>query len=79
MNKDCFAYKNNQCRALNEIGWCTDDKTCAFYKTKEEQNDSINKSYNRFASLDDVTQKYIADKYYNGKCHWKKAGDSNDR
>ena len=44
MYKDCFAYKNDKCRALNEIEWCTDDRPCAFYKTKEEQNASINKN-----------------------------------
>jgi hypothetical protein len=79
MNKECFAYKNNQCRALNEAEWCKDDKACAFYKTKEEQNHSINKAYTRLTSLDKDTQRYIVDKYYNGKYHWKKAGDFNGR
>ena len=70
MNKNCFANKNNRCKILNHIQ-CTNN-TCSFFKTKQEQEESLNKAYTRIALLDKVIQKHIADTYYNGKMPWLK-------
>ncbi len=76
MKRDCFAYKENVnkafCKALKEIN-CID---CSFYKTKEQQKNSIKKANIILSSLDKVTQKNIADKYYQGKYSWNNKGKS---
>lgn len=73
MNNNCFAYKNKRCKALDRM-LCADNN-CQFYKTEEEQKESLKKAYARLASLDKAEQKYISDNYYKGKYPWLKAGD----
>ena len=68
MNKNCFANKNNRCKILNDIQ-CANN-SCSFFKTEEEQEESINRANTRIASLDKAIQKSIADTYYNGKMPW---------
>lgn len=34
IKKDCFAYKNNNCTALNDL-YCAKEK-CSFYKTRKQ-------------------------------------------
>lgn len=68
MNKNCFANKNSRCKILNDIQ-CANN-SCSFFKTEEEQEESINRANARIASLDKAIQKSIADTYYNGKMPW---------
>lgn len=68
MNKNCFANKNNRCKILNDIQ-CANN-SCSFFKTEEEQEESINRANARIALLDKAIQKSIADTYYNGKMPW---------
>ena len=74
MKKDCFAYRENTnkafCKAVKEIN-CID---CSFYKTKNQQENSIKKANIILSSLDKVTQENIANKYYQGKYSWKNKG-----
>lgn len=72
MNKNCFANKSNRCKILNHMQ-CA-NTTCSFFKTEDEQEESLNKAYTRIASLDKAIQKSIADTYYNGKMPWVKGG-----
>ncbi|APM39946.1 hypothetical protein [Clostridium kluyveri] len=73
MNENCFAYKNSRCKILKSTQ-CVNN-SCSFFKTEEEQEESLNKAYARIASLDKAIQKSIADTYYNGKVPWLKGGD----
>ena len=70
MNKNCFANKNNRCKILNHIK-CVNN-SCSFFKTEEDQEESLNKAYARITSLDKAIQRNIADTYYNGKMPWIK-------
>ncbi|NFL36804.1 hypothetical protein [Clostridium botulinum] len=70
MNKNCFANKNNRCKILKHIQ-CANN-SCSFFKTEDEQEESLNKANARIASLDKAIQKSIADAYYNGKMPWSK-------
>lgn len=74
MNNDCFAYKNKRCKALDKM-LCADGN-CSFYKTANEEKTSLKKTYERIASLDKATQKYISNTYYKGRFPWLKAGDA---
>lgn len=70
MNKNCFANKNNRCKILNSIQCAK--TTCSFFKTEEEQEESLNKANAHITSLDKAIQNSIADTYYNGKMPWLK-------
>jgi len=76
MNINCFAYKSGQCKILKTME-CKNN-ICSFFKTKEEQEESLNKAYTRLASLDKATQRNIADTYYEGKSPWLKVGDADE-
>jgi hypothetical protein len=45
VKKDCFAFKNGDCIALNDL-YCAKEK-CSFYKSKEEYNNGLLQSKNR--------------------------------
>jgi len=45
---------------------------CPFKKTREEDLASIQRAYQRLASLNDSTQNRIAQKYYGGYMPWNK-------
>ena len=62
---DCFALKENgKCSVVN--GGACEGKSCGFYKTKEEQERSLEKARGRLRSLPEHQQDAIADKYYGG-------------
>lgn len=66
---DCFAVnENGKCMALG-VGKCQGE-SCGFYKTKEQQAQSLEKSKNRLRSLPEYQQQAIADKYYGGVRKW---------
>ena len=46
IKEDCFAYKRNSCKALNDL-YCKNGK-CPFYKTKK-RFDADKKKYNAIA------------------------------
>ena len=60
-DKTCTALRNKTCHG----------EGCVFFQTKEQYEASYKKVFIRLASLDYVTQMYIADKYYGGKKRWK--------
>lgn len=71
----CFAFdpsRQNGCAALI-VYKCLGEK-CAFFKTPGQALEGKRKRYARIASLDEMTQEYIAGKYYDGKMPWKGAG-----
>lgn len=68
MSNNCFEYGNKGCKILKEKS--CNISTCSFYKTKEEQKESINKAYKRISSLDSKLQRNIADIYFDGNFPW---------
>jgi hypothetical protein len=60
----------NGCSALI-VYKCLGEK-CPFFKTPEQALEGKRKRYARLASLDKTTQRYIAEKYYNGRMPWRK-------
>jgi len=68
MSNNCFAYGNRGCKILKEKQ--CNINTCSFYKTKEEQEKSINKAFKRISSLDTKIQRNIADIYFEGNYPW---------
>lgn len=74
MDKKCFAFGRQQsCRALEGVARCC-RKKCTYYKTRKQFESEIEQAYIRLASLDEIKQKEISDKYYGGKMPWKKGG-----
>lgn len=49
MNKDCFAYSNGGCGALNST--ICQKKPCSFYKTHQRQRLEKRKAYDRLMDL----------------------------
>lgn len=77
MKNKCYAFSGQkQCRIL-AVKKCT-GSSCSFFKTAEQYKESFKKANVRLASLDKEKQKYIAEKYYNGKMPWQKGGDGHD-
>ena len=74
MNKNCFAYTNKRCRALDKMLCATG--SCPFYKTAEEYENGIKKSYERINSMDSAAQESISDTYYKGRYPWLKEDDA---
>ncbi len=68
MNNTCFAHGNKGCKILKEKQ--CNISTCSFYKTKEEQKESIYKAYKHISSLDSRLQRNIADIYFDGNFPW---------
>jgi hypothetical protein len=65
------------CTELTETGRCKLFNTyvckgdfCRFKKTFEDQKSIDNKTYQRLASLSELQQTYISNKYYSGKKPW---------
>ncbi len=67
---NCFAL-GRQCSILKK----TECQGCSFMKSKEEYINSKRKSYNRLASLPEVRQDYISDKYYSSRKPWLTGGE----
>jgi hypothetical protein len=73
-NKFCISCnKYNRCSTLT-VGKCVGE-SCSFARSKEQAKSSIEKAYERLASLDKENQRYISDKYYGGKMPWVKGGE----
>lgn len=76
MNR-CFAIKEKrECKALT-VNRCIGE-SCAFFKTRREQNKSQKIANERLKQLPIEKQMYIADKYHNGKMFWIKGGERYD-
>ena len=68
-NNFCIANtKGNMCSKLN-VEKCMGE-SCSFAMTKEEAEASMEKAFERLATLDNVVQIYISNKYYGGKMPW---------
>lgn len=66
---DCFAMKKNgKCTVLS--GEVCEGTSCGFYKTKEEQEKSLEKANARRRSLPEYRQDDIAARYHGGKREW---------
>ena len=66
---DCINYKDGKCRALTD-GVCTVDKSCRFYKSREQALDERDQVFKRLRRLPQARQRAIADTYYNHKMAW---------
>ena len=67
----CFGSNGkNGCNILT-VRWCQQDK-CSFYKSTQELEEDRKKVYLLLAALPPDMQRYISDKYYNGKMLWAK-------
>lgn len=58
-----------RCTALH-VPYCK-GKGCPFMKTREQQEEEIKAVYKRIATLEEIKQKRISEKYYNGKRPWR--------
>ncbi|MCM1222082.1 MAG: hypothetical protein NC548_47195 [Lachnospiraceae bacterium] len=66
---DCFAMNDRgKCGVLG-TGVCQ-GSGCGFHKTKEEQEQSLERARERLRSLPEHQQDAIADKYYGGVRRW---------
>lgn len=73
INNFCMAYtRSNGCKKLS-VKKCIGE-SCSFAQSKEQAKASLEKCFERLASLDLDFQKYISDKYYGGKMPWLKGG-----
>jgi hypothetical protein len=65
MEKQCFAYRNEKCKAL-KVNKC-EGESCSFFKTKAQADEDQKKVFRRINSLDPATRRNIMDLYYGGK------------
>jgi hypothetical protein len=66
---DCCALTlNGECTRLT-VSNCQGEK-CPFKRTRKEEFDSIQCTYQRLSCLDNLTQNHIAKKYYGGHMPW---------
>ena len=72
----CFARKKNGCSAL-ETG-CPGFSECAFYKTRKQQNESLERAHARLRSLPADQQAHISEAYYFGTMPWRKGRKAAD-
>ena len=66
---DCFAMNDRGKCSILGSGMCQ-GSSCGFHKTKEEQEQSLEKARERLRSLPEHQQDAIADKYYGGVRRW---------
>lgn len=76
MDKKCIFLGDDKpnsikCKVLS-VDKCNSEK-CSFFKTEQEYEEGIKKANARLATLDNVLQEHIADKYYNGKKIWQES------
>ncbi|MBC2724390.1 MAG: hypothetical protein HGJ97_17305 [Desulfosporosinus sp.] len=77
MKNICFAsIPGNRCRILT-VKKCS-GRTCSFYKTEEQQKESLKRAYERLRNLGKKEQEDIARKYSRGKMFWQEGGDAID-
>jgi hypothetical protein len=63
-----FLYLHIQLEPYN-VHKCLQDK-CSFYKSTQELEEDRKKAYLLLAALSPDMQRYISDKYYNGRMPW---------
>ncbi len=69
MVDNCFGSNGrNGCNILT-VHKCQQDK-CSFYKSTQDLEEDRKKAYLLLAALSPHMQRYISDKYYNGKKPW---------
>ncbi len=71
---DCFALNKQKGCGILTVPACTGE-SCPFYKSKGELKDERRMANHRLASLSAIEQRYIADKYFDGKMPWLEGGD----
>ncbi len=72
-HKACMFFKEPcYCKILVD-GFCINNQ-CGFFKTRDQQTLSLAQVYERFRNRSPQEQRYIADKYYNGKMPWQRGG-----
>ena len=65
----CFGSNGRDgCNVLT-VRKCQQDK-CSFYKSTQELEEDRKKAYLLLAALPPDMQRYISDKYYNGRMPW---------
>ncbi|MEA1959695.1 MAG: hypothetical protein U9N81_00085 [Bacillota bacterium] len=73
MDDKCYALTGkNRCKILTVIK-CP-EISCSFFKTIQQALESCEEANARLASLDQTSQRSIADKYYHGKMPWLEGG-----
>ncbi len=72
MYDNCFGSNGrNGCNILT-VRKCQQDK-CSFYKSTQDLEKDRKKAYLLLAALPPDMQRYISDKYYNGRMPWVKS------
>lgn len=67
---ECFALRRGRCSVLN-VKKCN-DSDCSFFKTEAQLKEDRKKALKHISSLDEVTQRHIAESYYGNKMPWLK-------
>ena len=68
----CFGSNvKNGCNILT-VRKCQQEK-CSFYKSAQDLEEDRKKAYRLLAVLPPDIQRYISDKYYNGRMPWAKS------
>jgi len=65
MEKQCFAYRNGNCKAL-KVRRCQGDG-CPFFKTKARSTEEQKKVFKRIRLMDPESRKNIMTLHYGGK------------
>lgn len=65
MKKDCFAYKDGECKAL-KVKKC-EGESCSFYKTKAQVEEGQKRVFRRINALHPIVKMKIMDRYYSGR------------
>ena len=71
MNEKCFALRKQLKCAATCYERCIGYLNCPLHKPIWKQEESIQKSYQRFNQMPLYEQMAIADKYYRGKMPWR--------
>lgn len=73
MNDKCFAHNEQKSCGILTVPVCPGE-ACPFYKSRGELKKERHMANRRLASLDAMEQRYIADKYFDGKMLWLEGG-----
>jgi len=71
---DCFALNKQKGCGILTVQACMGE-LCPFYKSRERLKKERQKANRRLASLSAIEQRYIADKYFDGKMPWQEGGE----
>ncbi|MEE1137291.1 MAG: hypothetical protein U0M02_02305 [Acutalibacteraceae bacterium] len=66
----CFALTDKGFCSCIRVKVCPGKDNCNFYKSVEQADEDLVKSYKRLCSLPMEVQKAIAEHYYNGEHRW---------